>query len=329
MNRKIKLLLAFVAAAILSSGIIFAQKQTKPAPKTVMDFYLLLPAIEVKGLEAKNRKSFVAIEDTRNGYLKLAAPKNNNDWEKDDWMEIALFKKSNGEYVIGVVSVGCTNTCSGTAEFFEYRGDRFVDVTDKIYPITQEIQYKQYLRKKRPEQTALGESILSIVSELPREGKTIKVNFTGEKGKEMTLFEMTWNGKSFVSNEPLPDAKPIVAPSSETLAAAEKSWQTFFAAFRRAVQKRDRAELKKMMAKDVHYDCCDESYPSGDFRLALFERLDADRNGWHDFDKELTETFIENHIDDVPLRYVGKVTFEYHADEKRWLCISYVAAELL
>jgi len=327
MNRKIKLLLAFVAAIILS-GNIFSQKQTKPAPKTVMDFYLLLPAIEVKGLEVKNRKSFVAIEDARNGYLKLAAPKNKNDWEKDDWMEIALFKKLNGEYLIGVTNNSCTETCSGSLEFLEYRGDRFVDVTDKIYPLTKEIELKQYLRKKRPEQPEIGESIFSSVSELPREGKTIKVNFTGEKGKEFTLFEMTWNGERFVSNESLPEGKPPVAPSSETLAAAEKSWSAFFAAFRRVVQKRDRAELKKMMVKKIGYDCCDESEPSGDFRNALFERLDTDRNGWRDFDKELTETFIKNHIDDVPLRYVGKVTFEYRADQKRWLCTSYVAAEL-
>nr|MBA2736146.1 hypothetical protein [Pyrinomonadaceae bacterium] len=228
MNRKIKLLLAFVAAAILASGNLFAQKQTKPAPKTVMDFYLLLPAGEVKGLEVKNRKSFVAIEDTRNGYLKLTAPKNNNDWEKDDWMEIALFKKLNGEYVVGITSVGCTATCSGGIGFLEYRGDRFVDVSDAIYPLTREIQYKQYLRKKRPEQPGLGESTFSSVSQLPRDGKTIKVRFTGEKGKEFMLFEMTWNGKSFVANQPFPETKPLAVPSGETLAAAEKSWSPFF-----------------------------------------------------------------------------------------------------
>jgi len=310
------------------SGNVFAQKQTKPAPKTVMEFYLLLPAVEVKGLAVKNRKSFVAIEDVRNGYIKLAAPKNNTDWEKDDWMEIALFKKSNGEYLIGVTNNSCTDTCAGSVEFLEYRGDRFVDVTDRVYPISQEIKYAQYLRKKRPGQPELGESIFGTVSELPRAGKTIKVKFTGEKGKEFVLLEMTWNGERFVSNEPLPTTKPIVAPPSETLAAAAESWSAFFAAFRRAVQKRDRAGLKKMMAKDVHYDCCDEAYPADDLRLALFERLDQDRNGWRDFDKELTETFIENHTDGVALRYVGKVAFEYRAGEKRWLCTSYVAAEM-
>ncbi len=327
MNRKIKLLFAFVAAAILASGSIFAQKQIKPAPKTVMDFYLLLPAREIKGLAVENRKSFIAIEDARNGYIKLAAPKNNDEWEKDDWMEIALFKKSTGEYIIGIASVGCTATCTGGIEFLEYRGDRFVDVTDKIYPLTQEIEYKQYLRKKRLEQPELGVSILHTVAALPREGKTIKVKFTGEKGKEFTLFELTWNGERFVASEPLPAAKPSVAPSSATLAAAENSWQTFFAAFRRAVQKRDRAQLKQMMPRDVGYDCCDESHSSGDLRLALFERLDADRNGWRDFDKELTETFVESHMGGVPMRYVGKVVFEYRAEAKRWLCTSYVAAD--
>ena len=327
MNRKIKLLLACIAAAIFLSGNIFAQKQTKAARKTVMDFYLLLPAREVKGLAIKDRKSFVAIEDTRNGYLKLAAPKNNNDWEADDWMEIALFKKSNGEYVVGITSIGCTATCSGGIGFLEYRGDRFVDVSDVIYPLTREIQYKQYLLKKRPEQPESGESTFSSVSQLPRAGKTIKVNFAGEKDKEFTLFELNWNGERFVASEPLPAAKPSVAPSSATLAAAENSWQTFFAAFRRAVQKRDRAQLKQMMPRDVGYDCCDESHSSGDLRLALFERLDADRNGWRDFDKELTEAFVESHMGGVPMRYVGKVVFEYRAEAKRWLCTSYVAAD--
>jgi len=327
MNRKIKFLLAFFITLIGLSGNIFAQRQTNAAPKTVMDFYLLLPSVKVRNLAVKTRKSFVAVEDTRNGYIKLAAPKNNDDWEKDDWMEIALFKKSNGEYVVGVTNNSCTDTCAGGIEFLEYRGDRFVDVSDKIYPVTQKIKYAQYLRKKRPEQPALGESIFGTVSELPRAGKTVKVKFTGEKGKEFTLFEMTWNGEGFVSNEPLPEAKPSPAPSSETL-AAEKSWSPFFASFRRAVQKRDRAGLKKMMAKNISYDCCDEWHPSGDFRLALFERLDQNRSGWRDFDTELTETFIESRIDDIPVRYVGKVVFEYRADEKRWLCTSYVAAEM-
>jgi hypothetical protein len=328
MNRKIKFLSAFFIVLIGLSGNIFAQRQTPPAPKTVMDFYLLLPAVKVRNLTVKNRKSFVAVEDARNGYIKLAAPKNNDDWEAGDWMEIALFKKSNGEYVVGVTNNSCTETCAGSIEFLEYRGDRFVDVSDKIYPATRQIQYAQYLRKKRPEQPALGESIFGTVSELPRVGKTVKVKFTGEKGKELTLFEMTWNGENFVSNEPLPAAESSPAPSSEISAAAEKSWSPFFTAFRRAVQKRDRAALKKMMAKDVNYDCCDQSHPSGDFRLALFERLDQDRNGWRDFDAELNETFIESPTDDGLARHVGKVVFEYRADEKRWLCTSYIAAEM-
>jgi hypothetical protein len=42
----------------------------------------------------------------------------------------------------------------------------------------------------------------------------------------------------------------------------------------------------------------------------------------------LTETLIESQIDDVPVRYVGKVVIEYRADEKRWLCSSYIAAEM-
>lgn len=328
MNRKIKFLSAFFIVLIGLSGNIFAQRQTQPAPKTVMDFYLLLPALKVRNLAVKTRKSFVAVEDTRNGYIKLAAPQNNDEWEAGDWMEIALFKKPNGEYVVALTNNSCADTCAGSIEFLEYRGDRFVDVSDKIYPVTQKILYAQYLRKKRPEQPELGESIFGTVSELPRAGKTVKVKFTGEKGKELTLFEMTWNGESFVSNEPLPGAKSSPAPTSEISAAAEKSWSSFFTAFRRAVRKRDRAALKKMMAKNVHYDCCDQSHPSGDFRLALFERLDQNRNGWRDFDAELNETFIESPTDDGLARHVGKVVFEYRADQKRWLCTSYIASDI-
>jgi hypothetical protein len=327
MNRKIKFLSAFFIVLIGLSGNIFAQRQTQPAPKTVMDFYLLLPAVKVRNLTVKSRKSFVAVEDARNGYIKLAAPKNNDDWEAGDWMEIALFKKPNGEYVVGLTNNTCTDTCAGSIEFLEYRGDRFVDVSEKIYPLTQEVKYAQYLRKKRPEQPEPGESIFGTISELPRVGKTVKVKFTGEKGKELILFEMTWNGENFVSNEPLPEAKSSPASSSETPAAAEKSWSPFFAAFRRAVQKRDRAALTKMMAKNVHYDCCDQSHPSGDFRLALFERLDQERHGWRDFDAELSETFIESRTDDSWVRHVGKVVFEYRAAGKHWLCTSYIAAE--
>jgi len=67
------------------------------------------------------RRERIAVEDTANGYLELSPT---FDQDKREYTEIALFKKSSGGYVIGIVHVDCTENCSSGVQFVESRADR-------------------------------------------------------------------------------------------------------------------------------------------------------------------------------------------------------------
>ena len=99
-----KNILSLIVAIIVFASIAAAQ------PKTVTDYFLAMPADkyskDIEGNEIKNkselikfRKSLIKIEDIKNGYLKLEGT-----WE--GWVEIALFKKTDGSYVIAQAENG-------------------------------------------------------------------------------------------------------------------------------------------------------------------------------------------------------------------------------
>ena len=123
------------AIAIFLTLLLFGSASAQE-PKTVTDFYLAMPSgsydllpdgegdsylfrenDEIKGKAAitKFRKSLIKIEDIKNGYLKLES----DLWE-GGWMEIVLFKKTDGSYIVAVSQVECGPGCSGGAEFLSY-----------------------------------------------------------------------------------------------------------------------------------------------------------------------------------------------------------------
>ena len=73
-----------------------ARQQARSSPRTVMDYYLMLPDKYVPFAKNENRRSLVKIKDIKNGYLKLEV----DGW--DGWAEIALFKKTDGSSIVAV-----------------------------------------------------------------------------------------------------------------------------------------------------------------------------------------------------------------------------------
>src|SRR5438552_18609665 len=112
---------------LVFSAFTFAQ----PQPKTVTDFYLALPSDryshpigkEISGKEAiaKYRKSLITVEDISNGYIKLE----NNEME--GWSEFALFKKSDGTYILAVSEIGCGPGCDGHLQLLTYNNGKWTD----------------------------------------------------------------------------------------------------------------------------------------------------------------------------------------------------------
>lgn len=79
--------------------------------------------------------------------------------------------------------------------------------------------------------------------------------------------------------------RPSVRPRARVEASAERVWPSFFAAFRDAVKKRDRAALQEMMTPDFLY-----SLGGGGTREEAFEFWEADNGrGWKAFNRTLAQ----------------------------------------
>ena len=332
MNTKI----LFAALLLITFLNYIAAAQTKTnVPRTVTDFYLQLPAGFVDGTEGVGeRRKRVAVEDAANGYLKLKPTKDQNEGE---YTEIAIFKKSGGGYIIGIVNVGCTENCGGVVQFLERRADRWTDVTNQVFPVTRETELLQYrLKKTAAHRDYETTQVFWTQTDLPRAGRTIRVKYTGEgKDKEFELFSISWNGERFAAGAPLPQgATAPVSLSDKVLADAETAWKPFFERVKIAVQKRDRLTLKNLMPKDFHYNCCDEGDDSGDNRQLAFRVWDGDSPkdyaGWKSLERVLrTETMVETTSgEDRPMRSFDDAIFEFGADG-RWVFTSYGASDML
>jgi hypothetical protein len=75
--------------------------------------------------------------------------------------------------------------------------------------------------------------------------------------------------------------------SSQVNAAAERAWPSFFAAFRVAVKKRDRATLRRMLAPDLLFTL---GHHRSDHLDEAFKFWDADNGrGWKAFNRILSQ----------------------------------------
>jgi hypothetical protein len=198
--KKHRLRTVLVKVFLTSISVVCAGAQTHP--RTVTDFYSALPGSingiegtqdsEIPGFEndsffyanernesrdaiRKYRKSLIKIEDIRNGYLRLES----NDWK--GWAEVAIFKKTDGSYVVAISQVVCAASCRGGLVFATYKSGHWKNVTPQVFPHSQQRQgYYQ----------------------LPREGTSI-VLICGDKSSKSCVFggelaEFQWTREKFV-----------------------------------------------------------------------------------------------------------------------------------
>lgn len=323
---KIKNLLAALFLLVIFQSFTGAQTNAANAARTVTDFYLQLPMIMVNdSATAAERRARIEIEDAANGYLKL---KPGAEQDAREYTEIALFKKTSGGYVVAVNSLGCAENCLSTVRFLERRADRWIDVGSRVYRIAPETDLAQYRAKKTAaHRDYADENGFWTRTDLPREGRTVRVKYTGEgAAKEFELFSATWNGERFAPDESVKEIAPVVI-SDKISAAAEAAWQPFFQKIKIAVKTRDRKTLRALMSADFSYNCCDESYPdnrSGAF--TTWDGVEKDYSGWKDLDRVLqTETMVESVLENRPRRSFDDAFFEFGANGK-WIFTGYGAS---
>jgi hypothetical protein len=167
----------FPALLICLSGFALAATAQTKQPKTVRDFFMLLPAKYFsldccndknyrRGKE-KYLKQYLLVEDAANGFMSGGG-------------DGALFKRADGSYLIGFYTEG-----EGGPEdvpwcvFLDYKNGRWTDVSRAVVP--------NYDAVKR-------------VYQLPRRGTTVEVFQKDENGEGFNrgkkLYDLTWqNGK--------------------------------------------------------------------------------------------------------------------------------------
>lgn len=161
--------------------------QTKE-PKTVMDFFALLPQkyFTLEGCEPENDKNckkaradylktYKEVEDIKNGYFKAGCD------GAQSCIEMAIFKRPDSTYMIALATFS-----EGMEEnyFLDYKNGSWTDISTKIVP--------EFSKDKR--------------YEIPRNGTTVKVFSTKliEKGddyeireKDKNIYDLEWKDGKF------------------------------------------------------------------------------------------------------------------------------------
>jgi hypothetical protein len=163
------LILCLVTIAVAPGGGTVAAQSSEP--KTVADFLLLVPDRYIIGYDLRFREELLrgehrgVVVDIRNGYISYNASDNPSGFE------LAIFRKSNGRYIVAYNSVDddfdWEPKDGATLRLLSYDGGRWRDVTRALLPVALDGR--------------LGYT-------LPRRGRNIEV--TGEGGRE--LYTLTW-----------------------------------------------------------------------------------------------------------------------------------------
>lgn len=139
------------------------------SPRTVVDYYLLLPDKYTYDVprqhreELINREGRIIARDIQNGYLAISGDGG------DPGITVALFKMPDGEYLIGV---NVFNEMADDLYFLRYQRGRWSNMTRSVIPdFNKAYEYK-----------------------LPRYGTTIEVS--SKAGKK--LYDLVWSGGTFV-----------------------------------------------------------------------------------------------------------------------------------
>ena len=177
-NRRSNLIFRVLCAlaVALAPGVKAASPQLSE-PKTVGDFFLLVPERYMVGYDLRFREEMLrgerrgVVVDARHGYISYDASDNPSGFE------FAIFRKSNGRYIVAYNRVGDDFDWEpgdgATLRLLSYEGGRrWRDVTRALLPVALDgrLGYR-----------------------LPQRGRSIEVTGKGGRG----LYTLTWRNDRF------------------------------------------------------------------------------------------------------------------------------------
>ena len=121
-------------------------------------------------------RNLLEAEDTANGYLKGGCDGG------QECIEMALFKKADGTYVIGVTTTG---EMSSNSYFLDYNGTTWTDISSKVVPGYSKKNYYQLPR--------FGTTIEVFGKQVSDEDADADI---GDKGDKM--YDLEWKSGKFV-----------------------------------------------------------------------------------------------------------------------------------
>lgn len=165
-----------VVMVVITLGVIPVAAQS-PEPKTVADFFRIVPERYI-GFDRSFREGLLrgerrgAVVDIPNGYISWDASDNPEEFE------FAIFKKSNGKYLVAIdVDYDSFFPSTGRLFLLSYERGKWRDVTRTTLPV----KYDKRLTYK-----------------LPREGRSIEV--TNQNGRR--VYSLTWDNDRFSVKRP-------------------------------------------------------------------------------------------------------------------------------
>jgi len=178
----IRHVLCVVAIAFTASTHAAAAQDTEP--KTVEDFFLLVPERYMDGYDLSFRRQLLhgdrrdLVVDTRNGYISY------DESDNPSGFEFAIFRKSNGKYLVAYSTgafydpeLGKESGTWPTLFLLSYEDGKWRDVTRATLPAGLD---------------------LKLAYKLPRQGRSIEV----WDGRGHKLHTLTWSKDRFRFSRP-------------------------------------------------------------------------------------------------------------------------------
>jgi hypothetical protein len=146
------------------------------APRTVLDYYLLLPEKYFEANKEQRVKWMLdpgrgAVVDIKNGYIYAAGD------GAQTAIYVCLFKRQHGLPLIAVKSHEPDTSDFTHLDFYEYKNGALVEVKKGVLPVRVDENFKY---------------------EMPRYGRTIEVR--DQRGRK--LYGLYWSGRRFVLEKP-------------------------------------------------------------------------------------------------------------------------------
>lgn len=180
-----------ILVLLLLTGSSLAQVPDDRRPKSILDYYFLLPHKYLAYLTADSRpvrEAAIQIKDLDSGFLKSGLATDEIS------TALALFRKSDGSDLIAVENRSCPSACSSSLSLLLYANDQWADVTQDLLPAIdgskiQALLQRQYM--SRPNESMRQPQLIYT---LRKNRGSIEVN---EQWSGMALGEYEWANDAF------------------------------------------------------------------------------------------------------------------------------------